>query len=180
MKKKIIFIIVITMFTLLGTTLASNAGSFTELNDACVDDTDGDIAICYYGSFVKAYNREGELIFSKSVYTEGGGGIYVEYIDSYLYVYLGRPGKLLVYDENYNYLTKTENENIYASRSLHEFDYWQNWEKKNGNKYYVLDGIEYCYEKSSFWKNIIKKGECTLFIQNSDGEQILIYESNSE
>lgn len=180
-KKKTIFFVVLTVVTFLLALLAANVGSFTELKDACVDAADGDVAICYYGSFVKVYNREGELIFSKSLNTEGGGGMYVQYIDSYLYVYLDRPNQLLVYDKDYNLLPESENKSIYSSyRASFESNTWDEWDKRDGGMYYRLGDLEYCYEKSPFWKNIFKNGECRLFVRGANGEEITIYESKSK
>lgn len=180
-KKKILFFVALAVVIVLFALLAANVGSFTELKDACVDDADGDVAICGYGSFIKVYNREGELIFYKSLNTEGGGGMYVQYIDSYLYVYLGRPDQLLVYDKDYNLLPESENQSIYSSyRASFERNTWDEWDRKDGCMFYRVDDLEYCYEKSPFWKNIFRNGECRLFARGVNGEEITIYESNSK
>ena len=182
-KIKIIFIIIVVIVTVGLTTFASNVGLFTELYDAAVDSADGDVAIAYFynnGFIVKVFDCQGIELFSDFLYANGGGSIYLEYIDSYLYIYIGRSDTFLIYDANLNYISDIDSPDLYASYKLSfERANWRNWTDSKSSKIYILGDTEYRYIASSFWENIAGKGWCEFCICDSNGNTTVIYNSCS-
>ena len=183
-KKKLLLLTITSLIAIFGATLASNIYSFTEIITACVDQSDGDVAFATptnHGISLKVFDKSGELLLSKYLDSEGGRAIYIEYIDSNLCVYTGRTNTVLIYDNNMNYISQQDSPELYNSfLSSFERTYWKGWNTTNGITSFVSNDTTYCYEVSSFWSRIVKKGECKFYIQNEKDEQIVLYHSKSK
>ena len=179
---KIKYFIIIAVITLLVITLATTYHSYTEITDACVDDNTGNITIAYYrdsGFVIQTFNSDGEKIFGQHLYTDGGGGVYVEYIDERLYVFASKIDTLYVYDQEMNQISKQVDPDRDSTLMKIIIDSeWLNWGKSGETKQYINGSNKYCYVVSSFWKRIVGAGSCQMYIEDKEGNVTQIYHSD--
>lgn len=177
---KIKHFIIIALITLLLITLATNYYSFTEITDASVDDNSGNVTIAYYrnsGYVIQTFNSNGEKIFGQHLYTNGGGGIYVEYIDEFLYIFASKTDTLYIYDKEMNQISKQVNPDRKSDLMKAIIDSeWSGWDDSGkSTKQYTCGDKNYCYVSSSFGKRIIGVGSCQLYILDGEGNVTQIY-----
>ncbi len=180
MKKKLILFVGVCFLTLMFSIFASNFNSFTVIQDAVVNEINGDVTLAYAtknGIRVKSYKKNGDLLLSNYYNSSGGSAVELKYVNSNLFVYIVRTDELYIYDENMKILSKNDNEALYASFTPNR-DNWMHWNKNGSKKSYSRDEIEYIYYESSFFKRILGMGECQFYIQDTNGNQISIYHSD--
>ena len=182
MKKKTIIKIALSggVLAILFSCLISNMNAYTELEDACVNESNGDVTIAYYynqigGVVIKSFDNEGNFLFSEFLPSSGGSSVYLEYDEMSLNVFVSRTSVLYSFDREGNYVL----EEVESDSNSLASDHWKRWKKTGNIRKYAYNGREYCYEESSFVERIIKKGSCQFYIQDSTGNKTVLYKSKS-
>ena len=182
MKNKIRFFIIVAVITLLTTALTTTYYSFTEIIDASVDDNTGNVTIAHYrdsGFVIQTFNNNGEKIFGQHLYANGGGGVYVEYIDECLYLFVSKIDTLYIYDQSMNLISKEVDPDRESDLMKAIIDSeWSGWKKSGKTRQYTNGNNKYCYTVSSFWRRIVGMGSCQMYIEDEEGTVIQIYYSD--
>ena len=180
MKKRVWMAFVAAVIVIVGATLVSNfrAGCIT---DGSVNPLNGDVTFGYYshetyGMVLESYDCEGNLLWEKSIYTEGGT-FYIAYVGYELQVYVCRPQLLYTLDREGNILTETATDTKGFESDVLDYvrsDYWREWEKQGKTYTYTCDslGLTYVYQRDA---HVAGREFCRVYIENGDGEQITVY-----
>ena len=180
MKNKYKLIIICAVFTVIISSSLSNYNSFAELNDACVDQSNGNIAISYYDSTrsctkLCVYDLNGNRLFGISF--DGGPHVYMQYEESVLWLYISRTNNLYSLDMSGNILLEEKNPDLNSEhmKKLRE-ENWRGWTVNGLTKQTSYEEINYIYEVSPFFERIIGKGSCELYILSPSGTETMIYQ----
>jgi len=171
MNKKYIFIFCACILGLLIIILIPK--NVDEINDAVVNHTNGDIAICYFdysGAIdvmrITVFDKYGEKLYSKA-YREPHPA-HMVFDGTELCVVVGSSYKKHIFDregnETYNNISTDD---ILHSSSFEKWDY--SWIKNQFS--YFFNDFEYCYEAPSIFRH-----EARLTIKNGENIKV-IYKS---
>ena len=184
MKSKTIWIIICVVLTVIISLCCSNYNSFTEINDACVDESNGNIAIAYYddrrsSTVLRVYDQNGNSLFGMSF--KSGPHVYLQYKDSVLWLYISRTNNLYSLDMSGNILSEEKNPDLNSEhmKKLREQN-WRGWNVDGRIKQTSYEEKSYVYEVSPFFERLIGKGTCKLYIQTPHNSKIVIYQDKGE
>ncbi len=163
-NKKYVLCAIMGILVILVTSLISYFDSLVDIEDAAVNNQNGDIAYLLIDDdiVVRVYNKEGKFLYGKRIKSHGGIG-YVYYTDEGLNIYSVRGNRLYIYNERGDLISEEETE-IEIRKEFAD------WEKQEGVMTYKLNGHIYTYKKSLFPRKII----CYI-IDESSGEYTEIY-----
>ena len=178
--KKIVFFIAVAILTITMSLVLARLNSYEQIEDAIVNPDNGDIAYAYYVSEesrlqVCVYDYEGNLLWKKRISSAGGTSMYFAYIDGNLNMYVSRTNKLYVFGRDGTIISQSET-NDYVSEPLSYIrsENWKGWEHRINEYEYLHEslGVRYVYSNSP---SLLTGGGCRLYIESSDGEEIIIY-----
>ena len=147
------------------------------VTNAVVNENNGDVAFCYYDSSgrvgvikVELFNRSGERLFSKSLFTEGSYAALMFYNDS-LCVNCGRlTTKFYAYNrDGEDSKAEIPGDIIEAVEKYSSTE--EQWKGFLGKYTYAKNGVEYVWEDYMFFIH-----RARIIIRDGDKE-IVIYES---
>jgi len=146
----------------------------TKINNAVVNEKNGDIAFSYMSSWrgesyvtVALYNREGEELFFRKFWSDGSA-VHMAFEMNILYVYLDRNNAKYCFDRTGETVEGTE---ITIAELKKRHDFYE-WERSFGEKTYVLDDCRYCYRAPIFFRD-----RAELVIEKKN-KSFIIYESH--
>ena len=126
-----------------------------EISNAVVNDNNGDIAFSYLDfsgriSMLRIclFSKDGEELFSKGIFSDGGSHARMLFYENNLCIYEGRTGKTYSFDRNGNVCDV--NVSVEAIKSTGTF---RGWKTSFGRKTYSLNGYLYCYESPHIFKH---------------------------
>lgn len=179
-KNRILWALVGGLLACILAPMVSNYFSVDAIGDAAVKPNNGNIALAYNdpetsNMRIEVYDCEGNPLWQKSIYS-AGGTFYIAYDDQVLHVYVVRTDMWYTFDDDGNKLSETEDDGI-ESKYLEYLcsDHWKGWDEQWGSYAYTHEtlGVKYVYQKDA---SFIKKGSCILYIENSEGGQVVLYE----
>ena len=165
----------------------SNYHAIDEVDNACVNTENGDIALTYYdgernGTVLRVYDVTGHKLYEK--FLPACVGTRMRYASSALEVYSIQKGDdmLVSWDRDGTVLEKIaspdkDNKSIGA---LYELDEWSGWDKTGNTRTFKTGSATYEYTESSWIKRIVRHGNCAMHITSSDGEAVKVYGSGSK
>lgn len=184
-SKRTAFFIACGLIAIILSTFLSNYFSFSPIQNACVNPTNGHVAIAYYehdrdGVMVKSFDTNGKKVVSYFFDTSGSESIYLMYEKNTLCVYpkiksSDEKSNLYYFDEEGNLFAKEiPDANLTHVQHMRNTE-WEGWQKSSKTKSYVLNGNTYFYEESSFFLRLIGRGSCRFYISNHEGIQTDLY-----
>ena len=169
-KKVTLLVLICIVGILLVCALPKNADRIT---NAIVNETNGDVAFCYYDSSGKIdvlrvdwYSKDGEEILSETFFSDGGSHAYLFFYEDNLCINIGRTNKTHFFDREGKELSINVMPEEIRSR-----DSFEEWEHSIGKISYTLGQYEYVYENPRLLKD---KAKLTITNNNSS---VIIYES---
>lgn len=178
-KRKLILYGAIIVFTIVMVNICSIFNAYTPIEDAVVNNENGDIAFAYYDNYKEGlqlvvYDYEGRKLWTKNLYSAGGTSIYLGYLNQNLVAYVSRTNTFYTFDRNGAILSKKNN----VDRSSKPLSYivsddWKGWKRLSDGYQYDCENlaIKYVYSRSFI-------GKCCLYIESSSGSKMNLYESN--
>ena len=173
MKKKTLFLLCVCIIGIVIVTLLPR--NVDVITNAVVNSENGDIAFCYLDYSqriamlnIAVFNRDGEELFTKSIFSNGGAYASLRFYEDNLCVYDGRM------QETYFFNRDGDSINLDVTvEEIRETGAFDGWKSSFGKKSYSLDEYVYCYETPNIFKH-----QARLTI--SYGENVnVIYESPS-
>lgn len=171
------FFAIVVLVAIVGAVCASNYTSFISVYDACVNPETGDVALVYYEKdriHLRAFDADGEPLFSVDIDSKGGHAACVRYEDNNLYIYVYTIDEERVYNREGLVLSVKEDAELWSFEDSKQF---AGWDRHTGYRSYTMNGTTYRYETSSvFLKALIRKGRNQLKICKPDGAEVLIFD----
>ena len=184
LKNKIIFFLAVGISVISLVLLVAKLTDFEQLESATVNPNNGDLSAVYIdserdGICIVSYDCHGNKLYGKFVYSKGGSAR-LAYEDDLLYVYVYRTNSILIYDRDGTRIMEiSENRLTEDQKKQMNLDAWEHWSKNFGTYTYQSEalGLKYVYKEET---SVFKNSKCVLYIEDSNGEQIICYHDNWE
>ena len=168
---------------LLISVLLSNINSYNKIEDACINENNGDIAFAVHdpndnGITLKVFDKNGMLKLERFYSAKGNPAVYLMYDGDELNLFIARTSTLHVLDAAGNEISRTQIED----REIEELEeltseLWEDFEQSPNKKTATHENVEYLYETTPLYRDLIGLGECKLSLEKSNGETVELYRS---